>query len=180
MRTTRQRTTRVSPRARVSAMLRATHSKEKTELKGILKWPLIVAAVVVVLRVISERAGAPAVFSSMLSVVALHTIIAPLYFAVQIGLSGAPHPYGMLMKLIGIYVVLTRAMILPIYWLARIFEWPESRFAGLAGPDVTPFVGFIAVPFLTAAFWIVASLIVGGLIGSITLGLMRRSRATSA
>ena len=126
------------------------------------------------------KGGAPAVISSMLSVVALHTIIAPLYFAVQIGLSGAPHPYGMLMKLIGIYVVLTRAMILPIYWLARIFEWPESRFAGLAGPDVTPFVGFIAVPFLTAAFWIVASLIVGGLIGSITLGLMRRNRATSA
>lgn len=149
-------------------------------MKGILKWPLIVAAVVVVLRVISERAGAPAIVSSMLSAVALHTFLAPLYFAVQVGLSGAPHPYGMLMKLIGIYVVLTRAMILPTYWLARIFQWPESRFAGLSGPGSSPFVGFIAIPFLTAGFWIVASLIVGGLVGSITLAIVRRSRATSA
>src|SRR4030095_7794346 len=132
-------------------------------LKGILKWPLIVAAVVVVLRVIAERAGAPAIVSSSLSVVALHTLIGPLYFAVQIGLSGAPHPYGLLMKLIGIYVVLTRAMILPTYWLARIFQWPEPRFAGLAGTDVSPFVGFIRVPVLTAAFWIVASLVFGGI-----------------
>ena len=149
-------------------------------MKGILKWPLIVAAVVVVLRVIAERAGAPAVVSSSLSVVALHTLIGPLYFALQVGLSGAPHPYGMLMKLIGIYVVLTRAMILPTYWLARIFQWPEPRFAGLAGPEVSPFVGFIAIPFLTAAFWIVASLVVGGIVGSITLAIMRRNRATTA
>ena len=154
--------------------------KGENGLKGILKWPLIVAAIVVVLRVITERAGAPAAVNSALSVVALHTIIAPLYFAVKIGASGVPRPYGLLMKLIGIYAVLTRAMILPVYWLARIFAWPEPRFFGLAGPDVSPFVGFVAVPFLTAAFWIVASLVFGGLIGSITLAIARKARATTA
>jgi hypothetical protein len=148
-------------------------------LKGILKWPLVVAAVVVVLRVVVERAGAPAVVSNMLSVAALHTLLGPLYFAVQIDLSSMQNPYRSLIKLIGIYAVLTRAMIIPTYWLARIFKWPEARFAGLAGPDVTPFVGFIALPFLTAAFWIVASLIVGGAIGAGVLAGVRKLRAAS-
>ena len=43
-------------------------------LKGILKWPLIVTAIVVVLRVIVERGGAPAAVSNMLSVAALTTV----------------------------------------------------------------------------------------------------------
>ena len=45
-------------------------------LKEILKWPLIVAAIVVILRVILERAGAPAAVSNMLSVAALTTVLA--------------------------------------------------------------------------------------------------------
>ena len=164
----------------LSAMLPVRYLKERTALKGILKWPLIVAAAVVVLRVVVERAGAPAVVSNMLSVAALHTLLGPLYFAVQTGLSSVQSPYRLLIKLTGIYAVLTRAMIIPTYWLARIFEWPESRFAGLAGPDVTPFVGFIALPFLTAAFWIVISLVVGGAIGTVVLAIVRRRRATSS
>src|SRR5207245_907974 len=56
-------------------------------LKEILKWPLIVAAIVVVLRVIVERAGAPAAVSNMLSVAAMTTVLGPLYFALQFGLA---------------------------------------------------------------------------------------------
>src|SRR6266436_1243193 len=69
-------------------------------LKEILKWPLIVAAIVVVLRVIVERAGAPAAVSNMLSVAALTTVLGPLYFALQIGLAGKPRPHRMLIQLI--------------------------------------------------------------------------------
>jgi len=143
-------------------------------MKQILKWPLIVAGVVVILRVIVERMGAPSAVSNVLSIAALHTVLGPLYFATRIAKSKVQHPFRMLVTLIGIYAACTRAMILPTYWLARIFEWPESRFAGLAGPDVSPFVGFIAIPFATAAFWIAASLVVGGAIGTITLALIRR------
>src|SRR5262249_17047891 len=128
------------------------HMSNPSALQGILKWPLIVAAVVVISRVLVERAGAPGVVSNMLSVAALHTLIVPLYLAGRIGRSNDPRPYFTLIKLIAIYAICTRAMVLPTYWAARIFNWPEPRFAGLAGPDVTPFVGFIAVPFLTAAF----------------------------
>ena len=143
-------------------------------IKQILKWPLIIAGAVVILRVIVERMGAHSAVSNILSVAVLHTVLGPLYFATRVAKNKAQHPFRMLFTLIGIYAVCTRAMILPTYWLARIFDWHESRFAGLAGPDVSPFVGFIAIPFATAAFWIAASLVVGGLIGTITLALVRR------
>jgi len=141
---------------------------------AILKWPLIIAAIVVVLRVAVERAGAPDVVANLFSVVALHFLIGPVYFAIRIARAGLPRPHAMLFKLIAIYVVLTRAMVLPTYWLARIYEWQQPRFAGLSGPDVPFFVGFIAIPFITAAIWIVASLVFGGIVGSIVLTVRQR------
>jgi hypothetical protein len=143
-------------------------------VKGILKWPLIIAAVVVVLRVVVEQAGAPNIVANALSVVALHFFIGPVYFAIRIAKSGIARPYTTLFKLITLYVVLTRAMVLPTYWLARVYEWPQPRFYGLAGPDVTPFTGYIAIPFATAAFWIVASVIFGGVLGSIIIAITNR------
>jgi hypothetical protein len=146
-------------------------------LKGILKWPLIVAVVVIVLRIVVERAGAPRSVSNLFSVVALHTLIVPIYVAIRLGKSTVPRPYTVLFKSILIYVLSTRAMLLVVYWLARIFNWQESRFAGLA--ESTPLIGFIVIPFATAAFWIVASLIVGGAIGSATLVIMNRRQSST-
>ena len=146
-------------------------------MKGILKWPLIVAAVVVILRVVAERAGAPPVVSNTLSVAVLHTVLGPLYFALQIGLARKPHPYLMLIQLIFIYAVCARAMVLPTYWAARMFNWTEARFAGVDAPN--PLVGFIALPLITAAFWIVASLVIGSAIGSITLAILRSRMKTT-
>ena len=145
-------------------------------MKGILKWPLIVAVVVIVLRIVVERAGAPRSVSSLFSVVALHTVIVPIYIGIRLGKSTVPRPYTALFKSILIYVLSTRAMLLVVYWLARIFNWQESRFAGLA--ESTPLIGFIVIPFGTAAFWIVASFVVGGTIGSVTLAIMNRMAAT--
>jgi len=144
-------------------------------MKGILKWPLIIAAVVVVLRVVVEQAGAPNIVANFLSVVALPFFIGPVYFAIRIAKSGIPHPYTTLFKLVTLYVVLTRAMVLPTYWLARLYEWPQPRFYGLAGPDVTPFTGYIAIPLATAAFWIVASVIFSGVLGSIIIAITNRA-----
>ena len=141
-------------------------------MKGILKWPLIVAAVVVVLRVIVEQSGAPDSVANVFSVVALHLVIGPIYFAIMLARSGVPRPYRELIKAIGLYVILTRAMVLPTYWLARIYHWPQQRFGGLA--DATPFTGFIAVPFQTAAIWIVVSLVFGGVCGSIIMAILRQ------
>ena len=146
-------------------------------LKGILKWPLIVTAIVVVLRVIVERGGAPAAVSNMLSVAALTTLLGPLYFALQIGLARKPRPYSMLIQLIFIYAVCARAMVLPTYWAARMFNWTEPRFAGVDARN--PFVGFIAVPVITAAVWIVASMVIGSAIGFMTLAIVRSRMKTT-
>jgi hypothetical protein len=149
-------------------------------LKGILKWPLIIAAAVVVLRIANERAGGPPLLSSTLSVVALHTLLFPIYCAIRLAGIGMDRPYVALLKSIFVYAVLTRVMLLPVYWLARIFEWPEARFYGLFGPGVNPFMGFIVVPFVTALFWIVTSVVVGGAIGAALLAIVRsRSKAAN-
>jgi hypothetical protein len=140
-------------------------------MTGILKWPLIVAAVVVVSRVVMERAGAPGFVSNMLSIAALTTVLAPLYFGIQIALAKKPRPYLKLVQCVFIYAVCARAMVLPTYWLARIFRWPEPRFGGLA--DSAPIQGFITLPFLTAAFWIAASMVSGCIIGFIALAIVR-------
>jgi len=153
--------------------------KKGGHLKEILKWPLIVAALVVVLRVVVERAGVPNSVANLLSIAALITVLGPLYFAVRVSRTNTDRPFAMLVKLILIYAVCARAMVLPTYWLARIYNWPQSRFAGLAGPNVTPFVGFVTVPVITGLFWIVASLVIGSAVGGITLA-MARSRTKTA
>jgi hypothetical protein len=138
-----------------------------------LKWPLIVAAIVVVGRVLAEQGGLPDSVNNLLSAVALHALIVPVYFAIRIAASGMQRPYVEQFKLTGVYVVLVRAMLIPTYWLARFLQWPQPRFSGLAGPDVSPFMGYIALPFGTAAFWITSSLIVGGILGSVIIAVMR-------
>jgi hypothetical protein len=149
-------------------------------VKGILKWPLIIAAVVVILRVVVEQAGAPDTVANLFSVVALHLLIVPVYLAIRIAKSGVARPYVTLLKLVALYVVLTRAMVLPTYWLARIYEWPQPRFFGLYGEGVTPFVGYIAVPVGTAIVWIVASVIFGGIVGAIIIAITARSAGRPA
>src|SRR5215831_167183 len=129
-------------------------------MKGIMKWPLIIAAIITILRVAVERAGAPESVSNVFGVVYLHLLIVPLYFAYRIANSETASPYLSQFKLTFLYVVLARAMILPTYWLGYIYQWPQARFAQMIGPRVTPFVGYIAVPLLTAAQWIIASTVI--------------------
>jgi hypothetical protein len=77
----------------------------------------------------------------------------------------------MLIKLVAVYALWTRALVLPTYWLARLLNWEEPRFNGLEGPSA--FAGYITLPLFTAAFWVVASLVIGGAIGSVVLTLVR-------
>ena len=83
---------------------------------GILKWPLIIAAIVVVVRVVFERMGVPETINNLLSIAAMHTIIVPVYIAIQLGRRNAARPFFSLFLQIAVYAVLTRIMILPTYW----------------------------------------------------------------
>ena len=148
-------------------------------MKGILKWPLIIAAFLVVVRVILERAGAPETVNNIFSVVVFYVLIAPLYFASRIAGSGITAPYKTLLKTTALFTALARAMVIPTYWLAYMYQWPQYRFSvaggGNVGPGVSPLMGYVGIPLVAAAVWILISLIVGGGLGSILIAVKRRS-----
>src|SRR6185436_9560251 len=97
-------------------------------LKGMLKWPLIIAGIAVVLRVVLEQVQAPESLSNLISVVAMYLLIFPIYFAIRIAHSGVDHPYRQLLKSITMYAALARGLVIPTYWLAYIYQWQTPRF----------------------------------------------------
>jgi hypothetical protein len=148
-------------------------------MKGMLKWPLIIAAIFVVVRVVLEQAGAPGRLSGLFSVVVLYLIVVPLYFAVRIANSSTPRPYRALLKMTAVYTALARSMVIVTYWFAYYFQWPAPRFSvaqgGNVGPNVTPLFGYVLIPFGAALIWIAASLIIGGGLGSIVIAIKRKT-----
>lgn len=149
-----------------------------------LKWPLAIAAVVVVARVLLEQAGAPSSVTNAFSVVMLYLLVVPIYFAVKLMRSGTPRPYSTLLKQTALYAALARAMVIPTYWLAYIYSWPQPRFAvdqgGVVGGDMTPFRAFVGLPLVAAAAWVIGSVIIGGGIGSLIIFIGRRAGAGRA
>jgi len=146
-------------------------------MKGILKWPLVIAVVVIVARVVYERRGAPPQVTNWFSSVAL-ILLLPLYFAVRIAISGVSQPYLEQFKTTAFYAIIVRAMVLVVYWAAFIFKWEEPRFGGVSN-NPSAFMGIVVVPGATALFWIIASLIVGGGLGSLIIALLRPRRQIS-
>ena len=147
-------------------------------MKGILKWPLIIAAVLVIARVVLERAGAPNAVSNIFSVAVFYVVVAPLYFATRIAKSGVAKPYVTLLKTTALFAALARSMVIPIYWLAYTYQWPQSRFSvaggGNVGPGVGPFMGYVGIPLAAAVVWILVSLVFGGGLGSIIIKFARK------
>ena len=147
-------------------------------MKGMLKGPLIVAAIVVAVRILLEQGGAPDWLSNLFSVVVLYLVVFPLYFAVRIAAGGADRPYRALFKTIALYTALARSMVIVTYWLAYIYQWTAPRFSaaqgGNVGEGITPLFGYLVIPFGAAVVWILASLVIGGGLGSIVVALMRR------
>ncbi len=147
-------------------------------MKGMLKGPLIIAAILVIARVILERAGAPGWLNNLFSVVILYVFIAPVYFAFRIANSRVDRPHRTLFKNIALFTALARSMVIPFYWLAYHFQWPEYRFSvaggGNVGPNVSPIMGYVGIPLGAAIVWILISLIVGGTLGSIVIKMKRR------
>jgi len=142
-----------------------------------LKWPLVIAGIAVVLRVVLEQMDAPAVVSNLVSVVALYLVFGPIYFAVRISRSGIDHPYRQLFKSIALYAALARALVIPTYWLAYIYQWQIPRFlvsqGGVVGPNVGPFRAFVGVPLAAGIAWVIGSLIIGGTLGLIVIAIKK-------
>ena len=97
------------------------------DTKKLMKIPLIIAAALVVLRILSEQAGAPEAVNKIFGVVWLYFII-PFYFAFQITASHEPRPFKALFKNLLIFTFWTRVMVMPTYWLAHALLWSAPRF----------------------------------------------------
>jgi hypothetical protein len=153
-------------------------------MKSLLKWPLVIAVIVVVGRVLLERLGAPYALANAASAALLHTLIIPLYFAWRISGSTAAHPYKDLFTAILLYAVLVRAMVAVTYWLAYIYQWPDPRFSvaasGVVGPGVTPIEAFLWIPLVLTLSWTIGSLIIGGGLGSVVMAIRRRRLRAAA
>ncbi len=148
--------------------------------KGMLKVPLIIAAVVVVLRVVLEQIGSPESVNRIFGVAWLYFIV-PVYLAFRISGAGGPKPYLALLKSLLLYVTGTRLMVLPTYWLAYELQWGASRFSpersGNVGAEVSRFAGYLGIPIPNAVLWIVIGTVLGMIIGGVTLLIRRRGAA---
>ena len=147
-----------------------------------LKWPLIIAVGIIVIRIILEQLGAPEMINNIFGVAWLYFLV-PFYFAVQIDRSGEASPYKSLFLHVTLFGVYTRIMVAVTYMAAYVFQWPAPRFSlalgGVVGDNVSPLQGLLIIPVRNALLWIVFAAAIGMILGGITLALKKRSAAKS-
>ena len=150
----------------------------RDRVKNVMKWPLIIAVVVIVVRIILEEMGAPNVVNNIFGVAWLYFLI-PVYFAVRIAAGGDLHAYKTLFKFILLYAVYTRLMVMVTYSMAYVFQWSAPRFSveggGVVGEGVTALQGMVVFPVRNLLIWVVMGTLIGIIIGSGALALRRRS-----
>ena len=145
----------------------------------VMKWGLIIAAVIIVMRIIMEQVGVGESVNNIFGVAWLYFII-PVLFAFGIRSRNSATPYKSLFKDIVLFVLYTRIMVMITYMLAYVFRWPARRFAypgGSVGDNVDVWNGMLLIPLRNVAIWVVLATIIGMIIGSITLLIKRRASA---
>ena len=144
-----------------------------------LKWPLIVAAILVLSRIVLERLGAPDSINNLLGVAWLHFLV-PFYLAYQIQAYGSARPYRALFKNLFLYTLYTRLMVLVTYWMAYLWQWQSPRFltagGGNVGEGIGPFQGYLVIPVRNLVVWIVMAMVIGMILGSILLLIKNKGR----
>jgi hypothetical protein len=147
----------------------------------VMRWGVIVAAAIIVFRIILEQSGSPERINNVFGVAWMYFIL-PILFAIAIRAQNDARPYLRLLKDIVFFAVYTRAMVMVTYMLAYIFSWKAPRFAypgGTVGEHVSVWSGILLVPLRNVFIWVVMTTIIGMIIGSITL-LLKRKGTTPA
>ena len=141
-----------------------------------LKWPLIFSVVVMGARILLEEMGAPSAINNILGVAWLSFLI-PVYWAVRLAGSGEEHPYRTLLKLIALYAVSIRLMVLVTYSMAYLFSWSAPRFSvqggGVVGEGVTALQGLLVTPATNFPIGVLMSAVFGLAVGPAALALSR-------
>ncbi len=151
--------------------------------RSVMKTGLIVAAALIVLRIVAEQFGAPEMVNNVLGVAWLYFII-PVFFGLGIAAAGSASPYKSLLKDVVLFGVYTRLMVMATYMLAYLFHWRAPRFSASMGGNVGENIGFLngflLIPVRNALIWVVFAALVGMIIGGVVLLLKRRTPARSA
>ncbi|HTY63836.1 MAG TPA: hypothetical protein VMG30_16430 [Acidobacteriota bacterium] len=153
-----------------------------TDDSKIIRWGVILAAVILVVRIVLEQAGAPEKVCFFFGVAWLYFVF-PVLFALAIRARNAVHPFKSLLKDLVLFALYTRAMVMVTYMLAYIFRWKPHRFAypgGNVGENVGVWTGLLLIPVRNVFIWVVMATILGTIIGSITLLLKRKGSPPAA
>ena len=144
---------------------------------GLMKAGVLVAACIIVVRIILEQFGAPESVNNIFGVAWLYLVF-PVLFALRIAASGEPGPFKTLFKTLLLFGVYTRLMVMASYMLAFLFKWQAPRFSlkmgGNVGPDVSALQGLLVIPVRNALIWIVMATVLGMIIGGIILFRKRK------
>ncbi len=150
----------------------------------IMKTGAILAAAIVVLRVILEQVGAPNAINMIFGVAWLYFLL-PVCLALKIASSGEAAPFKGLFTDVFLFSIYTRLMVMATYMIAYFAKWRAPRFStsqgGNVGENVSFVDGFLYIPARNAVFWIVFAVVIGMIIGGITLAIARkRARPATA
>ena len=145
-------------------------------MKGLIKIPLILAAVIIVARIGLEEVGAPGAVTLLFGVTWLHLLV-PLYLGFRIAGGGGSRPFKDLFLAVFFFTLYTRLMVMVTYMLAYSLGWTASRFSVEGGGGVgaeSALQGMLITPVLNCVFTLIAGTILGMILGSITLFIKRR------
>lgn len=148
-------------------------------MQGMMKWPLLIAAALVVLRVLAEQLGAPEAVNKIFGVTWLFFLV-PIYFARKIVAANEARPYKTLYLKLVVFVALVRLMLIPVYCLAYTWQWSALRFAteqgGVVGDEVSAVSGYVLIPLGALVAWVIVAPVLGAGIGALVIAWLRRDQ----
>ena len=155
---------------------------DRNDLIRLIRTPILIGLAVTAARSIAEVFGAPAGMSMILGVAWLH-ILFPIYFAIKIRELGFEKPFVTLIKTTVMWALPVRVAVAITYVLGYIYQIDSMRFQtaslGPVGEGVTPLEGYLLLPLLNFASWMVGAVILAAITGGITLKVRQRSVARS-
>lgn len=156
----------------------------QVDWKALIKWPLIIAVAITVIRLVLEMAGAPEALTFITGVNWL-LILVPIYFMLKILDSGVQKPFVEMLKVSAIFAVIVRLIIAVTYAAAYGLKWDfAARFStergGPVGPDVTPLQGYLTIPLTGMLFGVVIAVVAAAIVGGITMLVKQRAQAAKA
>ena len=153
-----------------------------TKVDDLLKKGLIAAIAVIIIRIVLEQMGVQSSVATVFSVAWFYFVM-PVFFASALVAAGDAAIYKNLAITIVKFTLVTRVVVALTYIAAYNFQWTAPRFSvqrgGSVGEGVTALQGNVITPLLGIVAWLVIALVIGMIIGSVTILIKRRMAAAN-